>query len=98
PQSYTLSLHDALPILLDNEKFIKKLERLDKLSLLNKKFSTIVMTQFIGLFLDLLKFGCAVALVFFLLTSELGRKFTAQSLTAVGDRKSTRLNSSHVKI
>ncbi|HLT22401.1 MAG TPA: hypothetical protein VKZ84_03120 [Bacteriovoracaceae bacterium] len=70
--------------LLDNEKFIKKLERLDKLSLLNKKFSTIVMTQFIGLFLDLLKFGCAVALVFFLLTSELGRKFTAQSLTAVG--------------
>lgn len=70
--------------LLDSDKFMKKMEKLDKLAIINKKFSTFVMAQMIGLFLDILKFGTAIALVFFLLSSELGRRYTAESLTAIG--------------
>lgn len=69
---------------LDETDFIAKVERLDKISILNKKMHVLFLGQLFGTFLEIVKFGCAAALVLFLISSQIGQKFTSSALTAVG--------------
>src|SRR5690606_41987598 len=77
PNIYTLSLHDALPISLDNERAFDQLGFSP--TIFDRPTSFDTKTSIMGVDLDLP-----------VIVSPVGAQFI--------DRKSTRLNSSHVKI
>jgi len=69
---------------IDDARFAERLERLDKLDILKTESKKLVFQQFVGFFLDVLKFVIAGFCVLMVLTSERGQQVTSKILPAIG--------------
>ncbi len=69
---------------IDDARFAERLERLDKLDILKTESKKLVFQQFVGFFLDILKFVVAGFCVLMVLTTERGQQVTAKILPAIG--------------
>src|SRR5690606_41742848 len=85
---YSLSLHDALPISLLIRPYMERLSRSELFAVMTVGLATIAGTV-------LVLYASIIASV---VPGSLGQIVTASLISVPADRKSTRLNSSHVKI
>lgn len=69
---------------IDDAKFASRLDKLDKLSILERGTRTLVIQQFIGFGLEIVKVGLVGVALVFLLSRETGREIVTKALPAIG--------------
>lgn len=77
---------------LDDTKFAVRLDKLDKLDILKQESRKLVVSQVIGVVLEVSKFLVAIIIAFLLITSERGQRWLDAGLSSIGSGGASRVN------
>src|SRR5690606_40317405 len=97
PDTSTLSLHDALPIFTYNEAFEQVIDQCARIAREDQR-GTWILPEMKAAYISLHKHGYAHSVEVWEQGHLVGGLYGIKVGNVFGDRKSTRLNSSHVKI
>lgn len=77
---------------IEDAKFAERLDKLDKLDILKQETKKLLISQIVGVTLEVFKFGVAVMIGFLLLTSDRGQKWLNAGLATIGAGGGSRVN------